>query len=74
MATWRKRIGRMGNHYANEASLNHTVPTIICWEKPRLLGSLVGSTEGIYFYAQSLLLPLLTLHILYSFFFQFQLC
>lgn len=54
MAGWRKRIGRMGNHYANEASLNHTVPAIICWEKPRLLGSLVCSTEGTYFWARFL--------------------
>lgn len=49
MAGWRKRIGRMGNHYANEAGLNHTVPMIICWEEPRLLGSLVCSTAGTHF-------------------------
>lgn len=61
MAGWRKRMGRMGNHYANEASLNHTVPTIICWEKLRLLGSLVCSTEGTYFWAGPLLLPLFTI-------------
>lgn len=54
MAGWRNRIGRMGNHYANEAGLNHTVPMIICWEKPRLLGSLVCSTVGTYFYVLSL--------------------
>lgn len=54
MAGWRNRIGRMGNHYANEAGLNHTVPMIICWEKPRLLGSLVCSTVGTYFCALSL--------------------
>lgn len=50
MAGWRKRIGRMGNHYANEAGLNHTVPMIICWEEPRLLGSLVCSTAGTHFF------------------------
>lgn len=61
MAGWRKRMGRMGNHYANEASLNHTLPTIICWEKPRLLGSLVCSAEGTYFWARPLLLPLFTI-------------
>lgn len=44
----------MGNHYANEAGLNHTVPMIICWEKPRLLGSLVCSTAGTHFCALSL--------------------
>lgn len=54
-------MGRMGNHYANEASLNHTVPMIICWEKPRLLGSLVCSTEGTYFWAGPFLLPLFTI-------------
>lgn len=54
MAGWRNRIGRMGNHYANEAGLNHTVPMIICWEKPRLLGSLVCSMVGTYFCALSL--------------------
>lgn len=40
----------MGNHYANEAGLNHTVPMIICWEEPRLLGSLVCSTAGTHFF------------------------
>lgn len=50
MVGWRKRIGRMGNHYANEAGLNHTVPMIICWEEPRLLGSLVCSTAGTHFF------------------------
>lgn len=50
MAGWRERIGRMGNHYANEAGLNHTVPMIICWEEPRLLGSLVSSTAGTHFF------------------------
>lgn len=69
MAAWRKRIGRMGNHYANEASLNHTVPAIICWEKPRLLGSLAGSTEGTYFWARTLLLPLFFLSRFCSFLF-----
>lgn len=54
MAGWRKRIGRMGNHYANEAGLNHTVPMIICWEEPRLLGSLVCSTAGTHFFLFSL--------------------
>lgn len=50
MAGWRERIGRMGNHYANEAGLNHTVPMIICREEPRLLGSLVCSTAGTLFF------------------------
>ena len=54
MAGWRKRIGRMGNHYANEAGLNHTVPMIICWEEPRLLGSLVCSTAGTLFCVSSI--------------------
>lgn len=54
MAGWRKRIGRMGNHYANEAGLNHTVPMIICWEEPRLLGSLVCSMAGTHFCVFSL--------------------
>lgn len=50
MAGWRERTGRMGNHYANEAGLNHTLPMIICWEEPRLLGSLVCSTAGSLFF------------------------
>lgn len=53
MAGWRERIGRMGNHYVNEAGLNHTVPMIICWEEPRLLGSLVCSTAGRFFFVFS---------------------
>lgn len=57
MAARRERIGRMGNHYANEASLNHTVAAIICWEKPGSLGSLAASTEGTYFWARTLLPP-----------------
>lgn len=61
MAGWRKRIGRMGNHYANEAGLNHTVPMIICWEEPRLLGSLVCSTAGAYFCVFTLTLLLFSL-------------
>lgn len=50
MAGWRERKGRMGNHYANEAGLNHMVPMIICWEEPRLRGSLVCSTAGTHFF------------------------
>lgn len=45
----RERIGRMGNHYANEPGLNHTLPIIICWEELRLRGSLVCSTTGNHF-------------------------
>lgn len=40
----------MGNHYANEAGLNRTVPMIICWEEPGLLGSLVCSTAGTHLF------------------------
>lgn len=40
----------MGNHYANKAGLNHTVPMIICWEELGLLGSLVCSTPGTFFF------------------------
>lgn len=61
MAGWKKRIGRMGNHYANEAGLNHTVPMIICWEEPRLLGSLVCSAAGTHFCVSSLTLLLFSL-------------
>lgn len=49
MVGWMERKGRMGNHYANEAGLNHTVPMIICWEEPRLRGSLVCSMAGTLF-------------------------
>lgn len=70
MVGWRKRIGRMGNHYANEAGLNHTVPMIICWEEPRLLGSLVCSTAGTHFLCflshSSSLFPILQFSHLFS--------
>lgn len=57
MAAWRRRIGRMGNHYANKARLNHAVPIIICWDEPRLPGSLVCSTAGtpfLFFFSHSI--------------------